>query len=1291
MTAITKSMSALVVITLVLGSFLTMVTVVSATNDPPNNQALNIWINDWNVTDARTYTGGTYVRMINGNVTVENGGKLTLDDSTIAFQNHGLIVKSGGTFVMKNNSLITGFNGQMYYCVFEPGSKITLANSIIRGTGGSVDNSPVTGIYFGSDNATSDHMLFQTLLWNNETVTVSGKNVVFRNSTIESYHFNVMLVTGSAFLYDCLIQLNGTYSRDGIVVSPGGQVTLVKNTIKGIWHYSVYLIGATGTFSKNTILGSSQAIFAEQGSSLDIRDNTLTGNGYSGIWLDHSKAYIARNTITMQTFGIYLNTHASADLEWNILKDCNVGLGVYLNDFLNLTKGNKIFNNSEGGIWANWGIVNSTGTQYYNNGWQYGSVYSSHSVISMNKDDVTGPGMLDLKDQSVVTMTDTKVDMAVTGGEIYCDKGAVLNITGGTVSGQDELIGDYGGSSVTVSHTTFLGLGTAIYSNTYSKFTGIDNTYTNLGGLANAFDGSTVVLKGGTYTGNTTYQNYISQAANGGVIELNGMTFNAPVGSVLADGFNGGSSYLYDCTVNFQSAQMLRASGGRVVSINSTPTTSNGQIRPDWGNGWIDYGWHADLRTRWQNDAVAPNASVELKDSMGVLMGDLMTDGQGAATADIIEKTLDDKGVHDHNNYTLEGDLNGMSGQTTAKVLGNDLGTKAIMIELQDTSAPFVNITYPGNDFLTNEKKFTAYGTVFDNGSGLAKVEGKLGNGPWFPILEKKQLHQVNGVDLSGDEMDYQVKATDVAGLYSIAKINLTIDWKAPGLVITQPASMYETSGTFYLNGTTEAGANVTVDGTYATVTGTNFSVKLTKADGTYNISVTAKDAAGNVNQTYKVLVVDTVAPTLSCDVANGTWTNKTTFVLTGKTDGDFVKVGTKAATVDLKNKTWSLGLTLAEGVNAVTMTALDLAGNSVSSQIFINLDTVAPVLNITDPKTLGPIYTNQANLTVKGNVTETNLESVTIELGTQVLPPITAVPFEQVLTLKEGDNKITVAATDKAGNRAAAVIDIVLDTKAPVVSLTSPKAGLVTKAASVQVTGTVNEPAATLMLGTTAMTNSGGTFSTTAALTVGSNTITITAKDLAGNVGTATVTVTYDNVATLVLTAPAKASVSTTKDSITVSGTSETGASIYINDVLIPANPDGTFSYKLVLKTGKTVVNVKAVDPAGNVQTSSFTATRTDPTQYDMASVLGAGLGLLIVGLIIGLIVGMVLGKSKPSSKPAPEEEPEEDEKEETEKDEDEEEEDEKDESDKDETEEDEEKEEEPEEDEEGTENEKK
>ena len=100
-------------------------------------------------------------------------------------------------------------------------------------------------------------------------------------------------------------------------------------------------------------------------------------------------------------------------------------------------------------------------------------------------------------------------------------------------------------------------------------------------------------------------------------------------------------------------------------------------------------------------------------------------------------------------------------------------------------------------------------------------------------------------------------------------------------------------------------------------------------------------------------------------------------------------------------------------------------------------------------------------------------------------------------------------------------------DTTAPTVSITSPANGSFVLSSPVAVTGTVDDPTATVRVNAVAAAVSGATFTVPAVpLTEGANTLTATATDPSGNAGTSSVSVSLDTVApTLTIVAPAAGS----------------------------------------------------------------------------------------------------------------------------------------------------------------------
>jgi hypothetical protein len=493
------------------------------------------------------------------------------------------------------------------------------------------------------------------------------------------------------------------------------------------------------------------------------------------------------------------------------------------------------------------------------------------------------------------------------------------------------------------------------------------------------------------------------------------------------------------------------------------------------------------------------------------------------------------------------------------------------------------------------------------------------------------------------------VVVTDNSGLKTTVQRAITVDWTDPEITISTPTKLYLNNGTFYLNGSTEPSAVVALDGNPSMVVAPdgNFSVQLTKPDGTYNLKLLATDLAGNTFETSKQVIVDTLAPAMTYETITtpiSVPALKLKGTLSDATGGPdlMLTVNGKNATLDLANKTWTMDLTLVEGANQITFVATDTAGNTATKTTTVDLDTIKPVLNMTAPTAAQPLYTNKGTINVTGKVTELNLATLTV--NNVVVTPYASGNFSSTVTLVNGTNTLTVEAKDKAGNSAKWTYTVILDTVAPRVFIKSPAIEFLTNQATVIVNAIVDDSTANVTMKGAKMTLDTGTkiYFATATLTVGANGIQVNATDLAGNVGTASVLVIYDNAASLVLTKPAKASVKTSTTSITISGTSEPGSKVFVNDVLVPSNADGTFTYKMLVKEGKTKVNVKAVDPAGNTAPiKTFTATRTEAKQYEMSALLGLGIVLMIIGLIIGVVVGKVISKPK-APKPVVEEYPE-------------------------------------------------
>jgi len=113
------------------------------------------------------------------------------------------------------------------------------------------------------------------------------------------------------------------------------------------------------------------------------------------------------------------------------------------------------------------------------------------------------------------------------------------------------------------------------------------------------------------------------------------------------------------------------------------------------------------------------------------------------------------------------------------------------------------------------------------------------------------------------------------------------------------------------------------------------------------------------------------------------------------------------------------------EGANQIISgTAFDLAGNSATASVSVSIDTISPVITLNNT----PAETNDPSLTLSGSVSDANsITSFTINNNPLTLSTNS---FTTNVTLIEGSNAFTFAATDIAGNTGTAdlVISFVPD-----------------------------------------------------------------------------------------------------------------------------------------------------------------------------------------------------------------------------------------------------------------------
>ena len=272
--------------------------------------------------------------------------------------------------------------------------------------------------------------------------------------------------------------------------------------------------------------------------------------------------------------------------------------------------------------------------------------------------------------------------------------------------------------------------------------------------------------------------------------------------------------------------------------------------------------------------------------------------------------------------------------------------------------------------------------------------------------------------------------------------------------------------------------------------------------------------------------------------------------------------------------------------VNTATNTAVITNEEDDTISIVHLPDTIPPDILITTPQD-GAIL-NSSILNVTGTVTDIygQIESVTVNNTAAARSDGT---FQAAIQLLEGENTITVTASDDSGNTRDAIITVTIDATPPQISITGILDNQVTNQNLIPVI-TVSD----VYLDTQSVTLNGQPYvSGTTIAAGGTYTLSVTATDRAGNVSSAIMHFTIDKTPPLLDTALITAS-DVTNMSVTVTGSAgaaEPGSRVTITNtrtgdkVVLASDSSGAFTANIPADYGD-LLSIVAVDAAGNVST---------------------------------------------------------------------------------------------------------
>ncbi|MBA5685508.1 Ig-like domain-containing protein [Rugamonas apoptosis] len=495
------------------------------------------------------------------------------------------------------------------------------------------------------------------------------------------------------------------------------------------------------------------------------------------------------------------------------------------------------------------------------------------------------------------------------------------------------------------------------------------------------------------------------------------------------------------------------------------------------------------------------------------------------------------------NSFSLSGVT--LTGNNTLKVQVEDAagnaGTARTQAYVLDTTAPaagtlaFTSLADSGTagDGITNDNSFGLSLTGNEAGAGVV-YQVSTDNGAHWSSTGTTQTALTDG------SYQFRAQVTDTAGnSATAAAISVTIDTAAPGAPVitgfaTNSGSLADTisnDNTPTLTVTAEADATVGIyQGGVLVGTATQTSphsgiytyTSATLADGSYNFTAKASDAAGNTSaaSAAQQIKVDTTADAgadlavhVSDSLVNNAEKGAVAFTVSGL-DADATATTTfsdGSHTVTASGTSGTVNLsTLNDGDVTVTVTATDTADNhATGAGASTTLDTTADVgadLAVHLASTLvgnagkGAVAYTVAGLDADATATVTfsdGSHSVTGSAG-----------HADLSTLNDGAITVTVAATDTAGNHAngasaATTLDTIADAGGDLaVHLSDSLVNNAEKGAvAYTVSGLDADATATVTFsdGTHSVTGSNGS-ADLSALTDGAITVTVAATDAAGN-----------------------------------------------------------------------------------------------------------------------------------------------------------------------------------------------
>jgi hypothetical protein len=684
-------------------------------------------------------------------------------------------------------------------------------------------------------------------------------------------------------------------------------------------------------------------------------------------------------------------------------------------------------------------------------------------------------------------------------------------------------------------------------------------------------------------------------------------------------------SYINNCT------KKVYAQGSRVDLTNVT--VQRAEVELGWSAAEVNIWWWLDVIVTWQNNIPVADAFIQIfNESEGLILAKYGgSDGVMPKTRIRQTKLFGSSNAH---TSIINSPL---KISAYAKTIHSELHSVTFESNtffqciLTDNLPPNVEVYAPERDHAQNHTTLVLFGIAVDVGSGLDKVEISTDSGESW-VLAFGNLTWNLSIDLEESVYDILLRGVDIAGGYDIITIkNVTIDLTKPWLKITQPTIpedevIYTNQTTVTIIGEVETGAQVYLNGEELPTQGGQFFTQISdQQEGHNTYEVIAVDLVGNRNITVLNIHQDITAPILLVEHPPEDYvTNDRVLDISGLTE-EYVTVMVNGLDVEAEKGLFATPMTLEEGLNLVSIEAVDRAKNHKYVTLWVTYDVTPPEVDMTYPTEDSRV--NHSIVVVSGKV-DPDVSEVRVN---QVPVIIRDGGFAKNFKLSTGSNLIMVDVTDLAGNSISLSYILVLDNDPPELELEGPEDGAFSTKDTIAVSGRV-DVGATVTVNDVEVVVAGGYFLYMAPLEETPpggepNVLVIRAEDDVGNYVEETVQVYRDTQAPdffIYGTSPR-----TSADFINITGTVVEPADVArltINDIPVQPDRNGYYEAFVPLQMGENTFVVTAVDEAGNQVSKEVTIERA-PLKVSDEGILGLGSAswmVLVLFLLIGVTGGM-------------------------------------------------------------------